>query len=254
VPVPAPTCSFAQIRNAARVVGVKDDEAAFVTYADGRGPDGSGHNGPEWLVSAFDRGRARIDASSCQPAEGERLLPAALPIGSIPGGPAEVDPIATLPLARTQSGLGPDAVLLEIDARGLGSNGRVDLTSREAGIDYTFAEPPSSTRRRWRVTHLTKDGMPVISTDQDQLPIPSRLSGAVTPPSCTLAFVYTTLGDIADGARVRFLYAADPISGEAGEFRIEAASIGLHRTISDAECAAWERLRVKSVKGSRRQR
>jgi hypothetical protein len=242
VAVPAPKCSMAQIRAAATAeAGLRPEERALVRYGDGQPPDGSGAPGPEWVLSVVGRGHVRLDPASCKPASGERLLPAALPLASIPGAPKDVDPVALLALARAQSGLGDGAALLEIDARGVDAAGHVDLASEGSGITYTFSDPAAGATRRWRVVEVGKNGMPVTSAEGDTTPIPSRLTGIASPPTCSFAHVYRTVGNLPQGATARVTYAADT-TGQGGAFTIDVPSVGSHRRIGDAECAAWEKL------------
>jgi len=241
--VPAPTCTFPAIRAAASAVGVGDDDRALVTYADGRAPNGSGTNGPEWTVTVAGRGAAHFDATTCKPVAGERLVPAALPLAEIPGAPKDVDPIALLPIAKARSGLEADAVLLEIDVRGMSSAGKVDLSAPDTGILYTFADPPRGAQRRWRVVEVGKYGIPVTSTSDDHLPLPTRLeSGGIDAPACTLSFLFTTIGTMPADATAHVVYAPDSANPEAGALTVDVPGAGIHRTLTDAMCRAWEKL------------
>jgi hypothetical protein len=244
-PVPPPTCSFAQIWAAALTVGVLPGDRAFVTYnLDDRA---GGAAAPELRISVVDRGAARLDASNCKALARERLRPPPLALAAIPGAPREVAPLGIIDLARTQSGLDADAVLLEVEARGVGSNGLVDLTTGDNRITYTFSEPAAaSDKPRLRVVNVDKDGMPLTSADNDQDPRPPRFFSAVTPPPrCSFVHAYRTLGSLPAGATAHITYGPNGATADTGEWKMDVPSQGTSRNISDTECAAWEKLLKK---------
>jgi hypothetical protein len=243
--VPPPTCGFAQIWAAALTVGVLPGDRAFVTYSlDDRA---GGAAAPELRLSVVDRGAVRLDATSCKALPHERLRPPALPVAAIPGAPREVAPLGIIDLARTQSGLDADALLLEVDARGVGSNGLVDVTAGDNRITYTFSEPAAaSDKPRLRVVNVSKDGMPITPTDSDQEPRPPRFFAGITPPPrCSFVHAYRTLGTLPAGATAHITYGPNGASADLGEWKMEVPSQGTSRSISDAECAAWEKLLKK---------
>jgi hypothetical protein len=238
-PVPAPHCSFAQIREASVAAGLGADERSLFTYADRRENQPTAEAGPGWSVSVVDRGHIGFDAATCKPLPRSRLLPLALPLESVPGAPREVDPMNVLPLARTQSGLEPDAVLLLIEARGVGATGKVDA-STDGAIAFTFADPPTepAKSRRWREVQLDKSGL-AIKVLNEGLPVPSRFAADVRVPSCSFAHAFKTLG--APPGSVGTIRYGRPAGAVESEFDVAVASTG-RRAISDTECAAWERL------------
>lgn len=243
-PVPTPQCTFAQIREQAAAAGLREDDRALVTYSDSRKAPNEGAAKPEWVLEVNGRGRIHLDASTCKPLPRERLLPPALPASAVPGAPHDVDPVGILSLARTQAGLGDDAELHEIDARGVKPNGKVDLASVESDITYMFADPAGvkGQNRRWRRIRVTADGIPSPSLEGDTSPPPARLSGALKPPACSFAHAYKTLGPSAAGMPAHVVFGADAVSGQGGEFRIEVATSGVRKRIGDIECAEWEKL------------
>ncbi len=241
--IPAtPPCTFAQIREAASKVGLGADDRAYVSYADQR----EGDPGPGWSLSVVERGSIRLDAATCKPLARQRLLPVSLPLAGLPGAPREVEPMNVLPLARTQSGLDTDAVLLEIEARGLGVSGKIDLTTGDGGITFTFADPPSvpTAVRRWREVLVDKSGMH-LTPIKGWLPLPSRFSADIMPPTCSFAGAFKTVGAVPAGATGTVRYGRGSGSAESGELDIVVPSAGLHNVISDAECAAGEKLSHK---------
>lgn len=244
LPVPAPQCTFVQVWEAAKAAGILETDRALLTYADGRERDGSGTEGPEWSVSVVTRGRVRVDPATCKALPGQKLMPAAIPLASLPGAPA-VDPGALVPVAQAQSGLDADALLLEIDARGVGSSGRVDLNAAESGITYTFADPPTAPNkaRRWREVKVGKDGIPVSSDAGDRTPLPGRFFNSVTPsPVCSFGHAYKTAGAVPPNALARVTYGPDIVSARSGLWTIDVQTLGIRKSITDSECAAWERL------------
>lgn len=238
-----PHCSFAQIRDAAVALGLKPEERALVTYADRRDGTSRSEGGPRWSVAVVDRGSVQLDAATCKPLPRERLFPAATPIASLPGAPHDVEPMTLLPIARTQSGLESDAVLLEIEARGVSSAGKLDLTG-DGGITFTFGDPASvpAATRRWREVIVDRAGMhlkPIMGWE----PMPSRFTADIMPPVCTLAHAFKGLGPVTAGATATIRYGRGSGAGESGEFDLLVPSAALHRIISDAECAADEKLK-----------
>lgn len=242
--VPAPSCTFAQLRAAAKQAGLLEGERGTVSYADGRGTSGSGFAGPEWLLAVAGRGRARIDPSACALVPGERLLSPAVALDAIPGGP-RVDAFALVALAREHAGLGAGAELLEIAVRGMDSNGKLNLAAPEHRVVFLFADPATTSpkERRWREVNVTRDGMPVVSTETDGRPIPSRILGSVDPPVCHADSLYKTVADAAGGGEVQVTYAADTVASRAGAYKVETGMAGVLRRISDAECVDRATLR-----------
>lgn len=235
--IPAPQCSFAQIFQAALAAGVAPNDRPLITYASEGGALG-------WVVSVPDRGRIRLDPATCAPFPRERLRPPALPLAKIPGAPRDVDPIGIEPLARAQSGLEQDALLLEIEARGVGSEGRVDLNAPDAAIIYVFADPVASTVRRWRQVKVGPDGMPVTSGDGDREPLPIRFFRSATPPPvCTFkeARAYLALAQPNVGT-VRLTYGPDPAT-QLGQWTLESS--GARQTFSDSECEVSTKTKQK---------
>lgn len=238
-----PQCSFAQIRAASAALGLKPDERALVTYADRRDGTSRSDVGARWTLAVVDRGSVQLDAATCKPLPRERLLPAAAPVAALPGAPREVEPMTLLPIARTQSGLESDAVLLEIEARGVASNGKLDLTG-DGGITYTFGDPanvPAATRR-WREVIVDRTGMR-LKPSTGWEPMPSRFTADIMPPVCTLAHAFRSLGPVTAGATATIRYGRGSGAGESGEFDLLVPSAALHRVLSDAECAAGEKLK-----------
>lgn len=229
--IPPPQCTFAQIWEGARAVGLEQDDSMYVSYADGRSYSDAA--GPKWYLTVPDRGRVRVDATTCKPSAGERFLPAAIPLWKLPGQP-NLDPTELLPLAKNQSGLGPDAQLLEIEARGM-VDGRVDVYG---SIVYTFADPRGDGKspRRWRQVKVSVGGMPVTPTTTDTQPLPQRMAGPPPPPPrCSFASLYNLFRVVLAGARARVTYGAD--ASGAGKWTIETPETGSH-TVTDAACDA----------------
>lgn len=242
--VPAPQCTLAQVWEAAKPAGLLDGDRALLTYADGRTREGDGTAGPEWSVAVPGRGRIRVDAATCKALPAQKLMPPAVPLASLPGAP-QVDPGALVPLARTQSGLDADALLLEIDARGVGSGGRVDLSAGENGITYTFSDPPTAPNkaRRWREVKVGKDGIPISSDAGDRTPLPGRFFNSLTPsPVCSFGHAYRTAGPVPASLTARVTYGPDIVSARSGLWTIDVPSMGVRKSITDSECAAWENL------------
>ncbi len=246
LPVPLPQCTLAQVWEAAKAAGILDTDRALLTYADGRARDGGGTEGPEWSVAVATRGRVRVDPATCKAVTGQKLMPAAIPLASLPGAPL-VDPGALVAVAQAQSGLDADALLLEIDARGVGTAGRVDLNAAESSITYTFADPPAAPGkpRRWREVKVGKEGIPVSSDAGDRTPLPGRFFNSVTPsPACSFGHAYKTAGATAGNgnALARVTYGPDIVSARSGLWTIDVQSLGVRKSITDSECAAWEKL------------
>ena len=245
--VPAPRCTMAQVWEAARPAGILDTDRALLTYADGRTRDGDGTAGPEWSVTVAGRGRVRVDPATCKALPAQKLMPPAVPLASLPGAP-QVDPGALVALARAQSGLEADALLLEIDARGVGSNGRVDLTAGESGITFTFSDPPTAPgkTRRWREVKVGKEGLPVTSDEGDRTPLPGRFFNTLTPsPVCSFSHAYKTAGSVPPTVTARVTYGPDIVSARSGLWTVDVQSLGVRKSITDSECAAWENLLKK---------
>ena len=236
--VAPPVCSFAQIFQAALASGVGAMDRAFVTYASG---SADGHDAPpEWVLSMAGRGHVRLDAASCKPLPRERLRPPAVALAAIPGAPRAVSPIELTAFARTQSGLEADAVLVEIEARGVDSSGRVDLSGGgDNAIAFTFSDPPTVRveSRRWRQVNVTKDGM-AIAIEQEWSARPAM----VPPPRCTFAGAHAYLtfksGVPAPAARVR--YGPDALSPQTGLWTLEVGAGDVGQRLSDVECEAWQ--------------
>jgi hypothetical protein len=240
--VPRPACATARVIAAARDVGLEENQRPFLRYAGARDTEA-----PEWSVAVPGRGAVRLDGVSCRPLARERLRPAALPIEKVPGAPGAVDPVAIVTLARTQSGFDPDAMLLEIDARGVMEGGLVDLQGEGRSIVYTFAEPPGRKQRRWRQVSVTRQGIPTTNDDGDYSPLPVRFQGAaLETPRCTFAdawYYLTRKVPAVDAARMT--YGPDLASDHAGMWSLELGSLASRRTVADVECEAWAKLNAK---------
>jgi len=239
--VPAPQCTFAQIWQASLGAGLGEGDRALVSY-----PGEQAAAGPEWSVSAAGRGRIRLDAATCKPLPRERLRPAAAPLSSIPGAPHAIDPMATLQLARTQSGLDADAMLYELDARGVSRKGLVDLDERGSSILYTFADPPGvAGTRRWR--HVKVDSSGISSPDEEErAPGTAAMQGSMPPPPrCSLvhAFEYLTIGTPVTSGTARVTYGADVVAQQSGQWSIEISTVGFRKSARDLECEAYEKVR-----------
>lgn len=244
VPIP-PTCSFPAIVTAAREVGLDEKERPFVRYAASVG-EGAGAMAT-WAVTVQGRGTVRMDAESCKAFPRERFRPQPLPLEKIPGGP-RVNPMDLVALARTQSGLEPDALLLEVEARGVTEGGRVDLSDPESGITFVFADPLGFKRRRWRQVTVSRAGMPITADEGDQTPLPVRLSGMIVPPPrCTFAQArdYLTRGIPGGVASARMTYGPDLASGQSGLWSLELTSLPSRRLVVDVECEAWVKINAR---------
>jgi hypothetical protein len=235
--VSPPVCTGSQLGAALKDAGLRGEERAVFTYSDA--PSSLGGRGALWAVTVDGRGTVKV-GSACKPVAGERFTPDALPVSAIRGAPDAVDVVDLVSMARQQSGLGDEAALLEIDARGVRPDGRLSLTSAEPSIVYTFAEPPTPSGRRWREVKVSAAGMPVTSTVTDMQPLPDRLRGDPPPlPRCSAAFAIKTAGNVPNvPLHVVFSVAL----AESGSWRVEADSSGLHHTISDSLCSARETL------------
>jgi hypothetical protein len=239
VPVPIPKCAFAQIWEAARQAGALDSDRPFVTYGDGRSFGSKA--APEWLITIAGRGRVRVDANSCAPLPRERLRPPQIPLAKIPGAPSDIDPMEVLTLARTQAGLDHDAVLLEIDARGVSATGRVDLATRGRGITYTFADPVSEKNRRWREVRIDTEGMPITPIDHDTNPLPPRFSGPPpAPPKCNFVSLARGFQTVLVGSKARVVYGGDATSG-AGKWTLEIPEMAFRQNVTDAQCESADK-------------
>lgn len=248
-PVVAPTCEFSQIWKASRGAGLGEHEHAFVVYAAAR--DSGAAPKPEWTVSVAGRGQLRIDAETCQPLRRERLRPAAVALAAVPGAPRDVDPLAVLALARTQSGLEADAVLVELDARGVDRRGLVDLADRESGIVYTFSDPPSEPgKRRWRHVKADANGMAAAAEDDDRATGAAFAGALPTPPRCTMpnAVEYLLLGTSLPSVKARITFGSDVVAPDSGQWSLDVPSASLRKRVSDNECAYWQALRGKPGK------
>jgi hypothetical protein len=212
--------------------GASDEDRIRATYS-------GGPKGAEWSLAIEGRGTVVLEDASCKPLSRERFRPAARLLASIPGAPSAVDPLVALPLAREQSGLGPDSTLLEIEAKGVGSDGTVDFGQPDRHITFRFSDPESLpiAERRWRQVTLSAEGMPVTSTANDREPLPTRIKGPVAPPRCTFAQIWS-LGLPPKDARARIIYGADDSHTEAGEWTLEAPSLTSRVTHSDLSCVA----------------
>lgn len=234
--VPMPTCTIASLLDGARAAGLEPGDRPLLRYPSSDSESGA----PQWLLGVAGRGTIRIDGTSCKPVAREKLRPNALPVEKIPGAPSNVDPLAIVPLALTQSGLS-DASLLEMDAVGVTESGRVDLNVADAVIHYVFAEPVGQQRRRWRRVSVRRNGMPVATDDGDVTPLPVRLFGLMTPaPRCTLprAREYLTLGSPAPGP-ARMTFGPGIGGGDTAVWSIESPTLPARKVASDGECAAW---------------
>lgn len=227
--VAAPRSTLAQVWDAAQELGARPGDRLSATYLQGA-------SGPEWSLSAEGRGLVRLADASRKPLGKERLRPPALALSAIPGAP-RVDPLEALAIARGQSALGLDAAILEIDARGVGSDGRVDLKEANRSITYRLSEPESvpPAERRWRHVKLTQEGMPVtpIATDHDAPP--PLLKGLVDQPRCTFADAWAR-GGFAPDAKVRIIYRAATSQPESGQWTLDAASLTEELIVSDKKC------------------
>jgi hypothetical protein len=233
--VPPPACTYAKLMTAARSAGLGTSEPAFVRYsASTKERAGT----PEWLLGVAGRGAIRMNAVTCDPLPRERLRPAALAVKDIPGAPQKVNPLEIIGLARTQSGLPSDAVLLEMDARGVTSAGFVDLSAPDASITFIFAEPLGQSKRRWREVLVRPNGMPIVSDDGDWSPVPARLAGPAIPtPRCTFAGAreHMTRGSV-DVGLAHVTYGPDLAFPTIGVWSLEAANLASRRSMNDLEC------------------
>lgn len=240
--VPDPHCSFAKIFELAASAGLSAEERAFVRYAV---PVGARSNGaPEWIIAVAGRGSIRIDPESCKPFAREHLRPAAAAVETIPGAP-RVDPIEIIPRAKAHSGLEGDALLLEIDARGVDDRGRVDITQPDHAIDYVFVD--AGERRRWRRVTVGPRGMPVAADETELGPLPVRFGGvSVATPRCTFAEARDYLARGTPSlASSRIVFGPDIASGQGGQWSFESANAPARRVVGDIECEAWARLKRK---------
>jgi hypothetical protein len=239
-----PKCTFAQIWQAATGAGLADGDRAVMKYADAQSlPD---RPNPEWLVSVEGRGELRLDVETCKPLPRNKLRPAPLALASVPGAPRDIDATAVVTLARTQSGLDADSVLLEIDARGVGAKGRIDLSKQGNEIVYTFADPPGAAgTRRWRQVSVGLTEMNVTGDENGRAPSPATQGASPPPPLCTIAKAreYLTLGSTAGDADAHITYGADTVSQQAGQWWIDVPSTGLRKRVTDNECDAFSRMR-----------
>jgi hypothetical protein len=245
LPVPPPTCSFAQIWDAATAAGADPADRALVTYAEGTSPIGGSNGADLWRVEVAGRGRIYVDGAACKPAARNRLRPRALAVNGVPGAPAAVDPMATIALARKQAGLDDDTVLLQLEARAVTANGRVDLGSADGRVIYTFSDPESVSinSRRWRQVELGPDGMSV-KVDETHRPLAANFDLAVVPPHCNLedARAYMMAKQtVAPTSPVRITFGPSVTSHE-GRWTMDVGGTDLRQEITETECEAWTRL------------
>jgi hypothetical protein len=243
LPLPDPKCSFAQIWDAAKAVGLEDGQRARVTYENASRARGDEPR-PFWSIAVDGRGQMRVDPATCKALPRERLRPPAVPITAVPGGPKRVEATEAIALARKQSALQDDAVLVEIDARGVTKGGRIDLEAPDSSITYTFSDPPAVpvSERHWRQVEIRATGMQVTASDEQQGPLATRFDVSVAPPRCTVAsaHAYLALAGGTEGA-ARITYDAD--SSHQGRWTLEVPGTGTRRNISDLECDAWATLK-----------
>ena len=237
--VAAPRSTFAQLWEAAVGLGALDGDRVSVTY-------GEDTSGPEWSLSIDGRGFVRLADGTNKPLTRDRFRPPAVPIASIPGAPHDVDPLAVLSLARAQSGFGPAAAILEIDARGVGANGLVDLGEVNRSVTYRLSEAASvpTSERRWRQVKLTAEGMPITSIATDDDDLPTLVRGPVDLPRCSFAEAWARGGLPADST-ARVIYRAEGAFPEAGEWTLDAPSLGTQLSFTDRQCA----VAVGKIKG-----
>lgn len=228
--VAAPRSTLAQLWEAATALGARDDDRLVLSYKEGDA-------GPEWSISAEGRGVLRLADGTAKPLNRDRIRPPALPLASVPGAP-KVDPLEALAPARVQSGFGAHAAVLEIDARGVGADGRVDLSEATRSITYRLSEAESvpTVERRWRQVKLTSEGMPLTSSATDHDALPALVKGPVDLPRCTFAEAWARGGLPAD-ATVRLIYRAEKSVPEAGEWTLDAPTMSTQITFTDRQCA-----------------
>lgn len=237
--VPEPRCSFAKIREVAATLGLRDEDVPVVTY--GVEPGGE-PSAARWTVAVRGRGQARLDVE-CKPLPRERIRPPARPLSSVPGAPNRVDPLAAEGAAREQAGLEPDAVLAEIEAKGVGTDGTVAFSAEgDAAVTYTFADPDAaagSNVRRWRRVVLDKEGFQVVADESERGPLPPEYDPMLAPPRCGFgsAFTYMTL-EGPPVARAVVAYRSDVVSHQ-GRWSLSLPGGGARPSISDLECEAW---------------
>jgi hypothetical protein len=185
------------------------------------------------------RGAVRFTAA-CKALPRQRFLPIAIALDALPEAP-NVDPLKLLQVAREQSGLEADAVLLEIEARGVGTDGRVNLGVGDRGIIFTFTDPDSvpAAQRRWRQVTVGAQGIPMVSPDFDREPLPLRFRGAVVPPRCTFERVWKILGHIPRDLTAKIIYGRDNTGAASEIWTIEVPTMSVRQTTSDRVCAAW---------------
>lgn len=229
-PVAPPRSSPAQLWAAAQALGARDDDWLSVSY-------GAGAERPEWSLSADDRGMVRLADGTNKPMNRDRFRPPALPLASIPEAP-RLDPLTALATARAQSGFGEHSALLEIDARGVGSEGRVDLGQASRSIAFRIAEPSTiaSSERRWRLVKITSEGLPVTSTATDHDALPALVHGPVETPRCSFADAWAR-GGLPPDATARIIYRAERPGTDAGEWTLDAPSQATEITFTDRACA-----------------
>jgi hypothetical protein len=235
--VPPPKCTFAQVWAAA--VGSRPDvERALLTYS-ARTEEELG--GPVFTIEVPGVGRARVDGETCALLPRERLRPPAVAVSALPGSPKPLDPLELVAVARKQSGLDDDAVLLDVAAKEVGAKGRVDLGSG-GSIVYVFSDPASvpAQQRRWRQVEIRAGGV-TTTGDETKGTLPPQYDVALPPPTCSFAaaHAYVMLGRSGAAATVqRISYAKEPGSHE-GRWTIELGTSDARVAITDAECSSW---------------
>jgi hypothetical protein len=246
-PVTVPHCTFEGVAKAAMGAGLREGDLPLIVYANARSEVG-GAPEPAWFVSLAQRGTVQIDAQTCKPATRETIRPPAVPLAAIPKWRQGIDPLDLLPLARTQAGLGNDAALFEIDARGVQSNGRIDLSARDVSIVYTFGDPPSvpEAERRVRRVRVTNQGIPIAPSSSPEAA--ARSKKAVALPECTFARAHHVAGDSFYDALAQITYGPTQESPDAAQWTVDLPSVDLHLAVSDNVCLTWDKLQGKPPK------
>jgi len=240
--VSQPRCTTLQLWDAAVAAGARDEDRVRASYA------ATGESGPQWSLSIDERGTLTLDGANCKAISRDRIRPPKTPLSAIPGAPAGVDPIEALPAARNQAGLGGEARLLEIEAKGVGADGKVDFGAAEASIVYRFADPDTvpMAERRWRQVTLTSEGMPITSVASDREPLPIRVKGPVALPRCSFATAWA-MAKLPKDAKARIIYGADASFPESGLWTLEAPTMSARLARSDMGCAATVPIAPKAL-------
>lgn len=243
-PVTPPHCSFEEVAKAAMSAGLREGDRPLIVYENARSQVG-GAPEPAWFVSLNQRGTVQIDAQTCKPATGETIRPPALPLAAIPNSRDGVDPLELVALARTQSGLGKEAVLFEIDARGVPSSGRIDLTARDVSIVYTFGDPPSvpAAERRFRRVSVTSQGIPIVPSAATD--VPTYFKAPIDLPQCTFSRAHRVMGDTFHDALAHIAYGPTQESQDAAQWTMALPSADLFLAVSDRVCVSWEKFQGK---------